>query len=155
MTRSRTRRVPRAAIAGGVSIAATAALLVAAVAVSTPAPTLPAGGYVVAFGSPVDAGHLVDALHLAPSSVFASAVYGAHVELTSRQATALFADGRVTGLSIDRTVVGASQTVGPIIGATEASGAPVNAGDGVGTWDGPAVAVIDSGVWAHSDINLK
>ncbi len=59
----------------------------------------------------------------------------------------------ITGVGAG-TAQAATQTVAPAVKSVEATGAPVSAGTGR-AWDGPAVAVIDSGVDPHVDYNLK
>ena len=151
MIRNRlTRQIGLATAAAGV----VAATLLAIPLTANAEPDLPAGTYAVSFDSERQAEQLVSALGLAPKQRFAAAFDGVTVKLTARQANALASDPRVAGITIEQVFEGQAQTVPPSVGTVEADDPPVRAGDGSGAWAGPGVAIVDSGVSQHSDINL-
>ena len=59
----------------------------------------------------------------------------------------------VTGVGGTGVARAATQTITPAIRTVQANAAPLFAGSGR-PWDGPAVAVLDSGVDVHSELNL-
>jgi len=144
-----TRRVVVAALTLGL-IATVVATVLAPVA---PPIVLPAGRYAISFTDAATASRIAGDLGLDRDAEYAP-VQGYAAVLTSAQATALSRDGRVRGLTIDRATWGEAQTITNVPKAVEATGAPVYAGDGVTDYQGPAVAVIDSGVDTHPDYNL-
>jgi subtilisin family serine protease len=56
-------------------------------------------------------------------------------------------------LAVAGVATAAVQTITPAVKTVQATGSPVFAGSGK-AWDGPAVAVLDSGVDVHVDLNL-
>ena len=56
------------------------------------------------------------------------------------------------GIQAEKPVVALAETKPPAVGAVEADKPPVNAGTGR-AWPGPNVAVLDSGVSLHTDLN--
>jgi hypothetical protein len=142
---------------GATAIAAAAGLVVAGivgVAATSQAATLPAGSYVVSLAPGVDAAALAEAAGVTMVQRYRAAINGFAVKLSSKEATALAADSRVRGVMPDVTFSGAAQTVPPDVGSVQADQPPVSAGDGVTSWTGPAVAIIDSGVNADTDYDL-
>ncbi|CAN5333933.1 hypothetical protein BH09ACT10_BH09ACT10_23990 [soil metagenome] len=137
-----------------------AAVAVVAVALGTGGLTpasalapLPSGEYVVSAASTADRQALIEDLHIDVTRRL-DVVQGFAAKLTSDQVTKLSGDSRVRGVSVSVAVAGSAQRVTPTIGAVEADKDPVKAGSGGAAWDGPHVAVIDSGVSTHPDINL-
>jgi hypothetical protein len=124
-------------------------------AVAKPAVTTPAGTYIVSFTSLAARDSLAQQLGVRPTTEYADAIQGFTARLTSAQASKLAADPRVEAVTADQVVEGQAQTIAPHVPSVEADKAPVHAGNGVGGWSGPAVAVIDSGVSTHPDINLQ
>jgi subtilisin family serine protease len=59
----------------------------------------------------------------------------------------------ILGFGVAGVAQAATQIVTPAIGTVQATGSPVLAGSGK-AWNGPAVAVVDSGVDVHTELNL-
>src|ERR1700712_1273502 len=68
-------------------------------------------------------------------------------------AAAIFAVCTASMLVVAGVATAAVQTISPAVKTVQATGSPVFAGSGR-AWDGPGVAVLDSGVDVHSDLNL-
>lgn len=128
--------------------------LTAGPALAAPAAQHAAGTYIVSFTSVAARDALAARLGVRPSREFQAAIDGFTAKLTAAQATTLASAPEVRGLTPDREVEGMGQFVAAHVPSVEADKAPVNAGDGIGTWNGPAVAVVDSGVSPHPDLNL-
>ncbi|WP_196073345.1 S8 family serine peptidase [Nakamurella alba] len=69
-------------------------------------------------------------------------------------AFALVAAVALSAVAWNSASAAGTQVIRPAVGAVEATQAPVNVGSGT-AWDGPGVAVIDSGTDSHTDYNLK
>ncbi|CAN5275423.1 hypothetical protein BH11ACT2_BH11ACT2_16960 [soil metagenome] len=124
------------------------------VAAASSSPTLSAGTYVVSVQSGSALTTLARSLKITPVATYSSAVDGFSAKLTASQATALSRSTQVKGITPVATVTGEAQVVSGTPKALEAVNPPINAGDGVTSYNGPGVAVVDSGVSSHEDINL-
>ncbi|SMH42168.1 hypothetical protein SAMN06295885_1898 [Rathayibacter oskolensis] len=126
-----------------------------ALAGSAPAQAATSGRYLVTVDSKSVSQQLVDALGIADEIQYEGGVAGFTATLTERQKAILESDSRILGVAAaDQVVEGQAQTIPSHVLTAEADKAPVRAGDGVSNYNGPAVAVIDSGVSAHPDYNL-
>jgi hypothetical protein len=142
-----------------VAVAALATLVAGVTVPAAPAfasKPLPAGSYVVSFHAKDQIASVTKALGIDPTARYGSAIAGLSAHLTAAQATKLAQDPRIAGITkASTTVTGQSQFVPAQVGTVQANQAPVNAGNGSGTWNGPAIAIVDSGVNADTDYNLK
>ena len=145
---ARHRLLSALAIAGLAATAGVAAITVPAAA-SVP---LTAGTYTVSFTDAAASDASARELGLVPVRRFDAVIVGFTARLTSEQATSLAADPDVLGISPDAPLTALAQTVTPAVGAVEADEAPVSAGSGR-AWTGPTVAILDSGVSVHADLN--
>ncbi len=106
----------------------------------------------------VDAGTLDEVLaakKISPIRTYRSAVQGFDARLTALQLADLRADTRIVSVSEPQTVTGFAQAVTPVITRIGADAAPAWAGTGRSDSAGlPAVAVVDSGVELHPDLNV-
>ncbi|MCM6764428.1 S8 family serine peptidase, partial [Rathayibacter sp. ZW T2_19] len=138
---------------------ATALAVVAGLAVAGSAPAQAAGTagrYVVTVDSTAVSQQVVRALGVADYVTYQGGTAGFTATLTARQQAALVADSRVVSVApADVVVEGQAQVIPSHVLTAEADKAPVLAGDGVTNYNGPAVAVIDSGVNPNADYNLK
>lgn len=92
---------------------------------------------------------------ISPTRIYRSALQGFDAKLTARQLAALRADNRVVSVSRPQTVTGFAQTIPPVITRLGADAAPAWAGTGrASSAELPAVAVVDSGVELHPDLNV-
>ena len=127
-----------------------AAALIAAPAAA--ADQLPAGTYTVSFVDAVSSDATIDPLAIDPLRTYDSVISRFTAELTAEQATTLGAAPEVLGIQAEQPVVALAETKPPAVGAVEADTPPVNAGSSR-PWPGPNVAVLDSGVSLHTDLN--
>ena len=141
----------------GVAALAIAVAAVAATVVAAPAAAsdpLPAGTYTMSFSDAAASEAAIDALGVIPLRRYDSVITGFTAKLTSDQATSVAAAPGNVGLLADTSVTALAQTVTPAVRTVEADKPPVSAGSGA-AWTGPNVAVLDSGVSTHPDLNLK
>ena len=149
------RRPPRrsravVAIAAVVAATTTAVALTAGPAVA--ADPLPDGTYTLSFTDAAASDAAVAGLGITPLRTYDSVISGFSAELTGEQATSLADSPAVLGIQAEQPVVALAETKPPAVGAVEADKPPVNAGTGR-AWPGPNVAVLDSGVSLHTDLN--
>jgi Subtilase family/Bacterial Ig domain len=113
-----------------------------------------AGTYVVSFRTGDSATKTIDTLAITPTARFTSVVKGFSAKLTGKQVERLRRTRSVVGIMPVVKATGAAQTVNPQVYTVQADKPPVSGGDGVGSWTGPSVAVLDSGGTGHVDFNL-
>ncbi|MGC5225250.1 S8 family peptidase [Micromonospora sp. DT81.3] len=145
-TTRRARLITAASIA---SVSLVGALLGAAPATAAK----PTGIYTVSFTSSAAADAAIGRLGIAPDAKFTSAINGFTGELSPVQLATLRASTTVRGVSANTVIIGAAQVLTPAAKSVEADKAPTNATT-AGTWDGPGVAILDSGVSLHTDLNV-
>ena len=145
--RRRSRLLAGVATLAGAGVAAA---LIAAPA--SAADQLRAGTYTVSFTDAAATDATVEALALDPLRTYDSVISGFTAELTAEQATTLAAAPEVLGIQAEQPVIALAETKPPAVGAVEADKPPVSAGSSR-PWPGPNVAVLDSGVSLHTDLN--
>ena len=136
-----------------VGTAVVASLLGGGVATASFAAGDGAGVYTVSFRTTAGLDAALGGITAEPDAVYDRVVKGFTGYLTADEVALLRVSSTVRGISANKVVSGAAQTVTPAVGTVEADLPPTSATT-AGAWDGPGLAIIDSGVSEHTDLNV-